>query len=113
MNANRVYFSIKCLHAVLHVQDASNGLVSTFHASFSDSLLDKQRSNKFYCDQVKHNVHLAFGCFNVMTKELCFNICHLTFSSVFASDISDLMERIQQYISASLYYACRYWQQHF
>jgi hypothetical protein len=86
--------------------------VSTLHASFPDFLLDQQRSGQFYCDRAQHHHLLTDRCFDLMKKQLRFNICDLRSSFVFDRDVVDLEDRVKKNISAGLFYACRYWGEH-
>jgi len=99
------------LQSVLHVPDAG-GLVAALHASFPDFLLNHHRSGNFYCDRAQQGEYLANCCFDVMERQLCFNICNLESSFVFDKDVVDLDERIKNSISPSLSYSCRYWAEH-
>jgi len=109
----QVQISLQPLRSLLHVQEGVHGLVSPFHASFPDYILDKIRSKTFYCDATGHNEVLTNGCFDVMKAELRFNICNLESSFLFDENVTDLKERINESISAALSYACRYWSEHF
>ncbi|KAF4609723.1 hypothetical protein D9613_011955 [Agrocybe pediades] len=104
--------SLSRLQSVLHVQEGPPGLVSILHASFPDFLLNEARSRDFYCNAVEHNTKLAHSCFNVMCKELHFNMCDLESSYYFDEDMLDLEEKIQANISVALLYACKYWSNH-
>ncbi|KAF4615152.1 hypothetical protein D9613_003384 [Agrocybe pediades] len=98
--------------SVLHVQEGETRLVSVLHASFPDFLFDKSRSHRFHCDAVQHNVELSSFCFDVMDKELRFNICGLETSFVFDRDVPDLQQKIKRNISRALLYACKHWGNH-
>ncbi|KAF9560736.1 WD40 repeat-like protein [Agrocybe pediades] len=100
------------LQSVLHVQEGPSGLVSILHASFPDFLCNEARSRDFYCNIVEHNAKLAHSCFDVMCKELHFNICDLESSYDFDEVVPDLDQKIKVNISAALLYACRYWNSH-
>ncbi|KAF4613913.1 hypothetical protein D9613_008176 [Agrocybe pediades] len=100
------------LRSVIHVQEGPSGLVSVLHASFPDFLFNKARSREFYCNIVEHNIKLAHSCFDVMCKELHFNMCNLESSYDFDEDVPDLKQRIKAGISAALLYACKYWSTH-
>ncbi|KAF9556978.1 hypothetical protein CPC08DRAFT_710819, partial [Agrocybe pediades] len=100
------------LQSVLHVQEGPSGLVSFLHASFPDFLCNKDRSHDFHCNIIEHNTKLAHSCFDVMCKELHFNMCNLESSYHFDKDVPDLEQKIQANISATLLYACKYWSNH-
>ncbi|KAF4609693.1 hypothetical protein D9613_011929 [Agrocybe pediades] len=104
--------SLSRLQSVLHVQEGPSGLVSILHASFPDFLLNEARSRDFYCNAIEHNTKLAHSCFDVMSKELHFNMCDLESSYDFDEDVTDLEQKIQANISVALLYACKYWSSH-
>ncbi|KAF9552682.1 WD40 repeat-like protein [Agrocybe pediades] len=100
------------LRSVIHVQEGPSGLVSVLHVSFPDFLCNKARSHEFYCDIIEHNTTLVHSCFDVMCKDLHFNMCDLESSYHFDEDIPDLDQKIRASISAALLYACKYWSNH-
>ncbi|KAF4609761.1 hypothetical protein D9613_011913 [Agrocybe pediades] len=104
--------SLSRLQSVLHVQEGPSGLVSILHASFPDFLCNKARSCEFHCNAIEHNTKLAHSCFDMMSKELHFNMCDLESSYDFDEDVPDLEWKIQANISAALLYACKYWSSH-
>ncbi|KAH7332908.1 WD40-repeat-containing domain protein [Rhizoctonia solani] len=104
--------ALKPLRSVLHVSETS-GMISTLHASFSDYILSWGRANGFFCDRETHNLALAAKCFNIMRANLRFNICNLASSFVPDSAVPGLEERITANISTPLFYACKYWGDHF
>ncbi|KAF9545628.1 WD40 repeat-like protein [Agrocybe pediades] len=100
------------LQSVLHVQEGPSGLVSILHASFSNFLCNRDRSHEFYCNIMEHNTQIMHSCFDVMCKELHFNMCKLESSYDFDKDVPELDKKIQANISAGLLYACKYWSDH-
>jgi hypothetical protein len=113
LTEDRVRISLEPLRSILHVQDGTpHGLVAPFHASFPEYLLDKSRSGDFHCEATKQNEVLTNFCFDLMKAELRFNICRLESSFVFDDDMPDLQDRIKEFISPALSYACRYWGEH-
>ncbi|KAF9542082.1 WD40 repeat-like protein [Agrocybe pediades] len=107
-----VLSTLSRLQSVLHVQGGLSGLVSVLHASFPDFLLNEARSREFYCNVVEHNTKLAHLCFDMMCKELHFNMCDLESSYDFDEDVPNLAQKIKANISAGLLYACKYWSNH-
>ncbi|KAG6826811.1 hypothetical protein H0H87_006317, partial [Tephrocybe sp. NHM501043] len=100
------------LQSVIHVPE-QKGLIAPLHASFPDYMLDDSRSgSSFSCNNAEHSEVLALKCFDLMKKGLQFNICRLESSFVFDRDVENLKEKIQDSISASLSYSCRYWLDH-
>jgi hypothetical protein len=112
LTEERVRISLQPLRSILHVQDGTHGLVAPFHASFPEYLLDKPRSGDFHCEATEQNEVLANFCFDLMKAELRFNICKLESSFVFDEEVPDLQDRIKEFISPALSYACRYWGEH-
>ncbi|KAG6825807.1 hypothetical protein H0H87_008671, partial [Tephrocybe sp. NHM501043] len=100
------------LQSVIHVPE-QKGLIAPLHASFPDYMLDDSRSgSSFCCNKAEHSEVLALKCFDLMKKGLRFNICGLESSFVFDRDVENLKEKIQDSISASLSYSCKYWLDH-
>ncbi|CUA71492.1 putative WD repeat-containing protein alr3466 [Nostoc sp, PCC 7120] [Rhizoctonia solani] len=100
------------LRSVLHVSEADGMYtVSTFHASFLDFMFDKERSDKFHCDNMRHNSYFAIRCFQVMSEQLHFNMCSLELSTAFDSAVQNLKQRSAQ-IDQGLLYSCRFWAEH-
>ncbi|KAB5588069.1 Vegetative incompatibility protein HET-E-1 [Ceratobasidium theobromae] len=107
----RTLSALQPLRSVVHLSEGS-GLVSTLHASFPDFMFDKERSGVFFCDPTEHHQLMARRCFEVMKKQLRFNICNLESSFVPDSKVEDLGGRIAKAISPPLSYACLYWADH-
>jgi len=100
---------LKKLHAVLY---SKNGQVLWHHKSFPDFLFNRNRSKEFWCNQVEHDQRLAGSCFRVMKEGLRFNICNIESSFVFDRDNPTLSDAIEDNISSTLSYSCRYWERH-
>jgi hypothetical protein len=97
------------LHAVLYTQD---GQVLWYHKSFADFMFDKERSQRFYCEQEQRHRILAQGCFRVMNDQLCFNIAKVPSSHLLDRDNSSLSTAIKRNIPDILRYASRWWSNH-
>ncbi|KAJ7690517.1 WD40-repeat-containing domain protein [Mycena rosella] len=84
------------------------------HASFSDYLMDSNRSgrNPWFIDTTVHGTSLATGCIRIMNRQLRFNICGLEDSHLLNAEVSDLPTRIETCISAELSYASQFWSEH-
>jgi hypothetical protein len=111
MESSTVLDGVGQLQSVLHHSKAT-GMVSTFHASFPDFMFSKDRASRFFCDQVIHDRNLARSCFDLMQKQLRFNICSIETSHCLDKDIPDLKDRLEECVSSELFYACRYWADH-
>jgi NACHT domain len=98
------------LHAVLYRQ---GGKVMSFHKSFSDSLFDKSRSQRFFCDQGQHHLLIAKGCFAIMNEQLRFNIADIPSSHHLDCENPTLAASIEANILPPLRYASVDWGAHF
>jgi hypothetical protein len=84
------------------------------HASFSDYLIDFDRSgsHSWFVEEKMQSRSLALGCFHVLHDRLRFNICGLKNSHLLNSEVLDLPERKKQCLSPDLSYASRFWANH-
>ena len=100
---------LSALHAVLYCE---RGQVLTYHKSFSDFILDRGRSGKFWCNQAMHHRVLADACFRCMEDGLRFNIANI--SSSFVLDIENpiLADVVKENILPVLSYSSRNWSYH-
>lgn len=114
---------LKSLHAVLYRE---GGRVMWLHKSFPDFIFNKTRSTgtipdgrsssreiSFYCDRGSLHRILVEGCFNIMSRQLRFNIAEIPDSSIFDKDDCMLQASVEKNISPALRYACRSWSHHF
>ncbi|EIM84044.1 WD40 repeat-like protein, partial [Stereum hirsutum FP-91666 SS1] len=100
------------LHAVTYI---SNDRIYTHHQSFPDYMFDEQRCGPHVtCRPGAIHPVLAQGCFRIMKQSLRFNICSISSSYCFDSELVDLPESITRNITSitALEYACRYWPSH-
>jgi NACHT domain len=100
---------LRRLHAVLYVQD---GRVMSYHKSFSDFLFDESRSKEFFCNQELVHGRLSIGCFQIMMKQLRFNIANISSSCHMDRDNAALPQSIDANISVCLRYASQSWSSH-
>ena len=99
--------TIPLLGAVLSVYGV--GGIRPLHTSFRDYLIDKKRSLSFFVDLDQGHQDLAKATFEVMKKELHFNICQIK-SSYFLN--SSLTSEQLALISPVLFYSCQFWAYH-
>ncbi|KIK21039.1 hypothetical protein PISMIDRAFT_681748 [Pisolithus microcarpus 441] len=85
--------------------------VRPLHASFYDFLTDQSRSRDYFID-TSEPYDMAFASLQILCKELRFNICHLESSYLSNSEVPDLQDRINQYITTHLSYSCQFWAHH-
>ncbi|KAG6815602.1 hypothetical protein H0H87_000210 [Tephrocybe sp. NHM501043] len=101
------------LHAVMYKAD--DGMIYTYHASFADYILQAPITATIFnphCNAGMHHEFLAMRCYEIMEKQLCFNICGLESSFVKDVDVPDLAMRIEDRISNTLKYAVFKWMAH-
>ena len=103
---------LRDFHSVLLVPLDDNGVIRTFHASFHDFLTTKDRcSNLIYVHSSRQHDEITRHLLPQMTLGLRKNICRID-SRKLNSEVEDLAERKEKYISIPLGYACRYWADH-
>jgi hypothetical protein len=106
-----VLSALKSLLSVLYISP-DGGVISAFHASFTDYMLSVERSGRFFYNKAQHHQLLACRCFEVMKDSLRFNICNLESSYAFDDDVPNPTARVNNAVSPRLFYACRYWADH-
>ncbi|KAF7358377.1 WD40 repeat-like protein [Mycena venus] len=81
--------------------------ISPLHTSLRDFLLDPTQSGAFSVDLgLRSQEELSRACLRIMNTGLQFNICRLPTSFVLNSDVKDLAQKVEEYISPGLRYAC-------
>ena len=104
---------LKHLQAVMTIDKENGNVIRVIHPSFMDFVVDKNRCpERFWVDPEFLNVSIATKCFEVMFKELKFNICGLETSYLPNKQVSGLSERVEKNISMQLRYSCLYWSDH-
>ena len=84
-----------------------NAPITPLHTSLRDFLLDATESHSFYIDLGHHSQEeVAWACLRIMNNGLEFNICKLPTSFALNSQVKDLRERVEEYISPALQYTC-------
>ncbi|CUA70039.1 putative WD repeat-containing protein all2124 [Nostoc sp, PCC 7120] [Rhizoctonia solani] len=112
-NPDRVRAVLRPLWSVLHIIGESE-LVTTLHASFPDFMFDSSRSKAYSCDSDAHNHTLAEHCFSrIRRAQPRFNICGLDSAYLPGRLVPNIEKRIMSTIPSDLFYACRYWADHF
>ena len=99
--------------SLLILQDDVHHPVRPFHKSFPDFITDPDRctNKRFHVSPPSHHSQLLICSLDLMDRMLDKNMCMLP-DLVANSDVSDLKERIEQYIDPALQYACRSWHTH-
>ena len=108
-----VSLQLSSAHSLLVLQEDVNYPVKPFHKSFPDFIIDPARcANKRFCIfPPTHHHELLMGCLELMSQTLKRNMCDLP-DAVLNSEVDTLQERVKQYISPALEYACRSWHKH-
>ncbi|KAG6905460.1 hypothetical protein DXG01_002547 [Tephrocybe rancida] len=105
---------LKKLHAVMY--KAHDGMIYIYHVSFADYILQTPTPAETvfdpHCNVSLQHAFLAERCYDIMEKQLCFNICGLESSFVKDADVPDLQKCIQDKISSLLKYAVLTWMAH-
>jgi len=116
---------VDSLHAVLFVSSKDN-CVYWYHASFPDFLFTQVQAKfrislypnyptheiNVFCDVSACHAVLAHQCFSIMQKWLHFNMCDLSSSYIFDSDVPNISDRTQKKLIPTLQYASRHWARH-
>ena len=110
---NSVYLRLSSVHSLLILQEDVNHPVRPFHKSFPDFIIDPTRctDQRFRVSPPDHHSELLIGCLELMSRRLEKNMCKLS-DGVTNSEVSDMRERVEQYIDHGLRYACKSWHKH-
>lgn len=104
---------INRLRSVLYEDTSKGNVIRVCHPSFVDFLEDPKRCGKYWTNVEQLHAVMVETSINLMTAKLRFNICDLQTASITNEDVSDLPQKIENNISESLLYSCRYWTTHF
>ncbi|KAJ7899506.1 hypothetical protein B0H14DRAFT_3852819 [Mycena olivaceomarginata] len=81
--------------------------ISPLHTSLRDFLLDNKKSGTFCLDLGPHSQEeLSRACLKIMNQELRFNICGLFSLFALNSEVKELPQKVEEFISPELRYAC-------
>jgi hypothetical protein len=105
---------VRSLASVVLFDRQTNEPVRPIHLSFSDFLLDCDRSTDAYVvDAPAHHLRLSERCLRIMNEHLRKDICETGDPSLFNTEVTDLDQRLDCYVPPQLRYACRFWHVHF
>lgn len=85
--------------------------VQPYHTSFHDFLTTGSRSQEWYVNLADGHTLMALGCFGIMNKELHFNICDFSSSSLSNNEMLEARGQVDL-IPQPLKYACLSWAIH-
>lgn len=90
-----------------------NNDISFKHQSFPDFLIDStQCPANFLVDLDQQKAKMAFSTIKALCFGLRFNICHLPTSCIRNSEVSNLKEKLEKYVSNHLAYSSTFWAEH-
>jgi hypothetical protein len=106
---------LRHISALLNYQHKPDELVRLMHLSFPDFLSDSLRCfelSGYTVDLESDHLRIVEYCLDLMNHLLRYDMCHIGDPSLLNAEVTNLKERLAQYISASLRYACRFWVTH-
>ena len=112
-HTTNVFLCLSSLHSLFILQEDISYPVQPFHKSFPDFITDPARctNQRFLISPPDYHLELLLGCLELMNKTLERNVCNLP-EAVRNSEVDDLKERREKYISHALQYACGSWHKH-
>ena len=112
-NTTDVFLRLLSTHSLLILREDINHPVRPFHKSFPDFITDPARcvNQRFQISPPDHHPELLLGCLELMDQTLKKNMCNLP-EMVKNSEVDDLKERTDQFITPALQYACKSWHRH-
>ena len=104
--------TLRPLHSVLDVPEEIHNSIQPLHLSFRDFLLDPHRcvDRHFWIDEQRTHQKLARDCICLLSSSLRRNICGLPSLGTLNAEVAH--EDVDDALSPSVQYACRYWASH-
>ncbi|KIM27879.1 hypothetical protein M408DRAFT_160511, partial [Serendipita vermifera MAFF 305830] len=113
LRSNAIDDPVYILHATLNEFLLRETLIDRKMNPETGAVKEKKIQNQYYVNKVNSERALVKGCLsNIMAKELKFNICRLETSCLLNEEVTDMDDRISEYISKSLRYSCLHWASH-
>jgi hypothetical protein len=104
---------VRSLASVILYDHAFAESIRPIHLSFSDFLLDRDRSTDVGVDDISaHHYRIAEHCLRIMNDRLREDLCDIRDGSLFNDEVTDLEERLAKFVPPQLRYACRFWHVH-
>lgn len=100
------------LHAILYEDPSMSGAVRVCHPSVLDFLLMQFEAHEYSVNLAGIHTLVLNECFNIMDRNLRFNICELENSFRLNKDVPNLPTRISKHITEALRYAALFWLSH-
>ena len=109
---NLIRGTLRDLHSVLIIPADDEGVISAFHASFHDFLVNQDRCGaELFVQPSQRHCEIALVLLQCMMDGLRKNICMLDRPGP-SRKPTDLVGRRAKYIDNLLAYSCRHWAQH-
>ncbi|KAF1811717.1 hypothetical protein P152DRAFT_398406, partial [Eremomyces bilateralis CBS 781.70] len=104
--------TLDVLHAILDIPEDRHRPLRLHHPSFREFLLDKKRcsNSNFWVNEKQVHRALATSCIQLMSASLKQDICGMEAPGVLVANVSS--NRVEQYFTPEVQYACLYWVQH-
>jgi len=113
LKAREVIPILTSVQSLLILDEDSTQPVKPFHKSFPDFITNPTRctNTRFYIPPEHIHLELLMNCLRVMNQGLAKNILSLP-DYALNSEVKDLQTRIENCISMTLQYACKFWHHH-
>ena len=113
LEVEQVMMILTLVQSLLILSEDPNCPVKPFHKSFPDFVTDPSRcfNKRFYISPGTHHHKLTINCLRLMNSTLKPNLLSLP-DYALNLEVKDLPERVKNYISPALEYACRSWFSH-
>ena len=113
LQANDVLLLLLSVNSLLLLHEDPDYPVRPFHKSLADFVTDPNRctDKRFYISQPDHHFNILQFCLRLMDQSLKKNMCNLP-DAVANSDVSDMKEKIDNYITPAVRYAGVSWHMH-
>jgi WD40 repeat protein len=110
---------VRALGSVLLISGASGSerfseIVSIFHPSFRDFLLDQQRclDKQFLIQPAEYHHELLRRCVKLLNTHLRHDLCCIQTPGLANAEVQNLNARLAESVPEAVRYACKYWQVH-
>ena len=102
---------LSCLRSLVTFEEGKP--IRIHHASLYDYLVSADCNTQgWHIDEERGKTEISLCCFDLMKKQLRFNICNLETSFAMNENVLHLQERVQENIPPSLQYVCQNWALH-
>jgi hypothetical protein len=91
----------------------SDDPIRILHPTFREFLLRPFQNNTCHVDEQASHISMACACFDIMTQELCWDVCNLLERPIASNGDQELYQkRFFDYTTHALRYGCRFWSEH-